>query len=402
MGESRGEQAGSVLVAVVMFDSSNVVEKIFDISHRYLYQYFSECFPRSPMRRRLFVDVLVSRRLRFRAFLVDPTVETSHTVGPTARRDGGAARARAARPLSRERCGRRRVVRGPPRVTRRPRHAHDDFTSVALVAARSADSATGRRRVAPRRGRRVVATRPERASARFSCCSWWPDLPLLRHVSPPPRPHRQGEASVGGAVARRSRNPDQRWLDPARAENAFALLSPLPSASPSTDRTCAGLSPPPKPPRAPSRPRPAPRKRARQRQHGRRVDCRGRRRQRRKSSWIISAAGSGRFLARCVLLAARRARARRRRRSQPMVTRIIGRTTRRSRRRVSLVAPMARRREPATMIAVNHGQHRDREGEGRRAASDPRRGIALGRGGDRPRGRSAPPFVVPVDDLITG
>ena len=226
MGESRGEQAGSVLVAVVMFDT-NVVERIFDISHGYWY--FSECFrTRSPIRVvEMFVVVLVSRRLRFRAFLVDPTVETSHTVGPTARRDGGAARARAARPLSRERCGRRRVVRGPPRVTRRDLDAlHDDFTSVALVAA------LGRLRdavVAASHAAADAAWSPlglSAPSARFACCSWWPDLPLPSVAIPAPAPTAKAKRRSGGMPSPVDRaSPDQRWLDPARAENAFALLS---------------------------------------------------------------------------------------------------------------------------------------------------------------------------------
>ena len=223
MGESRGEQAGSVLVAVVMFDT-NVVERIFDISDGYWY--FSECFrTRSPIRVvEMFVVVLVSRRLRFRAFF-------RYAAIPLWRRARGAMAERRVLAL----LGPCRVdgvgggvgfedLRGFDGVDLDALHV--DFTSVALVAA------LGRLRdavVAASHAAADAAWSPlglSAPSARFSCCSWWPELPLPSVAIPAPAPTAKAKRRSGGVPSPVDRaSPDQRWLDPARAEDAFALLS---------------------------------------------------------------------------------------------------------------------------------------------------------------------------------
>ena len=228
MGESRGEQAGSVLVAVVMFDT-NVVEKIFDISHRYLYQYFSECFrTRSPIR---VVDCssMSSSRVVFGFapfWSIPPWRLSTLSVPPR----GAMAERRVLALLGP--CRVNGVGGGVSSEDLQWLHVedfdafHDDFTSVALVAA------LGRLRdavVAASHAAADAAWSPlglSAPSARFACCSWWPDLPLPSVAIPAPAPTAKAKRRSGGMPSPVDRaSPDQRWLDPARAENAFALLS---------------------------------------------------------------------------------------------------------------------------------------------------------------------------------
>lgn len=103
---------------------------------------------------------------------------------------------------------------------------HDDFTSVALVAA------LGRLRdavVAASHAAADAAWSPlglSAPSARFACCSWWPDLPLPPVAVPAPASTAKAKRRSGGVPSPVDRaSPDQRWLDPARAEDALALLS---------------------------------------------------------------------------------------------------------------------------------------------------------------------------------
>ena len=341
-------------------------------------------------RRRLFVDVLVSRRLRFRAFLVDPTVETFHTVGPTARRDGGARVLALLGP-----CRVNGVGGGVSSEDLQWLHVedfdafHDDFTSVALVAA------LGRLRdavVAASHAAADAAWSPlglSAPSARFACCSWWPDLPLLLRRHPRARPHRQGEASIRGMPSPVDRaSPDQRWLDPARAENAFALLSSA-AERVVVDGPYEVLTPA----KAAAARRRAPRRRPENALANANTDV----------AWIVagvdgSGGGSGggvwppeAVAAHGVLLAARRAGAR------AVVVVLTPRRVPTRRRRRGSQRPGRRRREPATRREPRTTPRPRRRS--RRAASDPRRGIARGRGGDRPPRRS-PPFVVPVDDFF--
>lgn len=230
MGESRGEQAGSVLVAVVMFDT-NVVERIFDISHRYLYQYFSECFrTRSPIR---VVDCSSTSSSRvvfgFAPFWSIPPWRLSTLSVPPR---GAMAERRVLALLGP--CRVNGVGGGVSSEDLQWLHVededfdafHDDFTSVALVAA------LGRLRdavVAASHAAADAAWSPlglSAPSARFACCSWWPDLPLPSVAIPAPAPTAKAKRRSGGMPSPVDRaSPDQRWLDPARAEIAFAFLS---------------------------------------------------------------------------------------------------------------------------------------------------------------------------------